>query len=44
VALHTHEFKLEDAEQALLTLGKETRSTRVPICITLHPSAATMTM
>jgi threonine dehydrogenase-like Zn-dependent dehydrogenase len=43
-ALHTHEFKLEDAERALLTLGKETTSTRVPICITLHPSTATMTM
>ena len=43
-ALHTHEFKLEEAAQALLTLGKETRSARDPICITLHPSVATMTM
>jgi threonine dehydrogenase-like Zn-dependent dehydrogenase len=43
-ALHTHEFKLEEAEQALLTLGKEAKNARDPICITLHPSSATMTM
>ena len=38
-ALHTHEFKLEDAETALLTLGKERADGRDPICVTLHPSA-----
>lgn len=43
-ALHTHEFKLEDAETALLTLGKERADGTDPICITLHPSAATMSM
>jgi threonine dehydrogenase-like Zn-dependent dehydrogenase len=43
-ALHTHEFKLEDAEKALLTLGKERADKKDPICITLHPSAATMSM
>lgn len=43
-AMHSHEFKLEDAEQALLTLGKEKESLRDPICITLHPSTSSMTM
>ena len=43
-ALHTHEFKLEDAETALLTLGKERADGRDPICVTLHPSADTMSM
>jgi threonine dehydrogenase-like Zn-dependent dehydrogenase len=43
-ALHTHEFKLEDAEAALLTLGKERADKIDPICITLHPSTATMSM
>jgi threonine dehydrogenase-like Zn-dependent dehydrogenase len=42
--LHTHEFKLEDAEAALLTLGKERPSVTDPICITLHPSTASMSM
>jgi threonine dehydrogenase-like Zn-dependent dehydrogenase len=43
-ALHTHEFKLEAAEEALLTLGKEKPSRREPICVTLHPSTTTMSM
>ena len=43
-ALHTHEFKLEDAEAALLTLGKERKAGPDPICITLHPSASTMSL
>lgn len=42
--LHTHEFKLEDAETALLTLGKELPSPTDPICVTLHPSTATMSI
>lgn len=40
--LHTHEFELEDAEEALLTLGMEVRDSTQPICITLHPDAETM--
>jgi threonine dehydrogenase-like Zn-dependent dehydrogenase len=43
-SMHTHEFKLEDAETALLTLGKERPSAADPICVTLHPTAATMSM
>jgi threonine dehydrogenase-like Zn-dependent dehydrogenase len=43
-ALHTHEFKLEDAEMALLTLGKERQDGREPIAMTLHPDAASMEM
>jgi threonine dehydrogenase-like Zn-dependent dehydrogenase len=43
-SLHTHEFKLENAEQALLTLGRENRGTHDPICITLHPDASTMAL
>jgi threonine dehydrogenase-like Zn-dependent dehydrogenase len=43
-AMHTHEFKLESAEDALLTLGKERQIGKEPICVTLHPSAASMTM
>jgi threonine dehydrogenase-like Zn-dependent dehydrogenase len=43
-AMHTHEFKLEDAETALLTLGREINSPRDSICMTLHPSTTTMTM
>jgi hypothetical protein len=42
--MHTHEFKLESAEDALLTLGKERQIGKEPICVTLHPSAASMTM
>ena len=41
-ALHTHEFPLEQAEDALLTFGKEKPSGVEPICITLHPDRATM--
>jgi threonine dehydrogenase-like Zn-dependent dehydrogenase len=41
-ALHTHEFPLERAEDALLTFGKEKPSSVEPICITLHPDPATM--
>jgi threonine dehydrogenase-like Zn-dependent dehydrogenase len=40
--LHTHEFELSRAEDALLTLGKEKESPVDPICITLHPDASTM--
>jgi len=42
--LHTHEFELNRAEEALLTLGKEKESPVDPICITLHPDASTMTL
>ncbi len=40
--LHTHEFELSDAVDAILTLGKEKQSPVDPICITLHPDVATM--
>jgi threonine dehydrogenase-like Zn-dependent dehydrogenase len=41
--LHTHEFRLADAEQALKIMGKESPSPVEPICVTLHPDASTMT-
>jgi threonine dehydrogenase-like Zn-dependent dehydrogenase len=41
-ALHTHEFKLTDVEQALLVMAKEKPSSIDPICVTLHPEASTM--
>lgn len=40
--LHTHEFDLSHAEDAILTLGREKKSPVDPICITIHPDAATM--
>lgn len=42
--LHTHEFLLDDAEEALLTLGKERLSEETPICVTLHPDRATLSV
>lgn len=42
--LHTHEFLLEDAEEAILTLGKEARSETTPICVTLHPDRSTLSV
>jgi threonine dehydrogenase-like Zn-dependent dehydrogenase len=41
-ALHTHEFKLTDVEQALLVMAKEKPSAVDPICVTLHPETSTM--
>jgi threonine dehydrogenase-like Zn-dependent dehydrogenase len=41
-ALHTHEFKLTDVEQALLVMAKEKPSSIDPICVTLHPEESTM--
>jgi threonine dehydrogenase-like Zn-dependent dehydrogenase len=41
-ALHTHEFRLTDVEQALLVMAKEKASPIDPICVTLHPDASTM--
>ena len=41
--LHTHEFLLEDAEEAVLTLGREKNSNQQPICVSLHPDSSTMT-
>ena len=40
--LHTDEFLLEDAEEAILTLGREKNIDRKPVCISLHPDASTM--
>lgn len=40
--LHTHEFDLSHAEDAILTLGREKPSSADPICITIHPDASTM--
>jgi threonine dehydrogenase-like Zn-dependent dehydrogenase len=40
--LHTHEFALEDAEEAVLTLGRERNLDQHPVCVSLHPDAATM--
>jgi threonine dehydrogenase-like Zn-dependent dehydrogenase len=36
--LHTHEFPLDRAEEALLIFGKELPSDIEPICVTLHPN------
>jgi threonine dehydrogenase-like Zn-dependent dehydrogenase len=41
-ALHTHEFRLTDVEQALLVMAKEKASPIDPICVTLHPEDSTM--
>lgn len=40
--MHTHEFPLERAEDALLTFGKERPDGVEPICITLHPDPRTI--
>jgi threonine dehydrogenase-like Zn-dependent dehydrogenase len=40
--LHTDEFALEDAEQAILTMARERNPERNPICVSLHPEASTM--
>jgi threonine dehydrogenase-like Zn-dependent dehydrogenase len=40
--LHTHEFPLESAEEAVLTLGRERNPDQQPICVTLHPDTTTM--
>ena len=42
--LHTHEFQLDRAEEALLTFGKEVASPVEPIYMTLHPDPSTMSM
>jgi threonine dehydrogenase-like Zn-dependent dehydrogenase len=42
--LHTHEFTLDRAEEALLTFGKELDTPVEPICMTLHPDPSTMSM
>lgn len=38
--LHADEFPLEDAEHAILALGRERDADRNPICVSLHPEAA----
>ncbi len=38
--LHTHEFALDDAEEALQTLGRERNPGERPICVSLHPALA----
>ena len=40
--LHTHEFTLDQAEEALQTLGREINTGDHPICVSLHPDASTM--
>lgn len=40
--LHTHEFTLDQAEEALQTLGREINAGDHPICVSLHPDASTM--
>ncbi|MEC7488386.1 MAG: zinc-binding dehydrogenase [Pseudomonadota bacterium] len=40
--LHTHEFMLDRAEEALQTLGRDQNTKERPICISLHPDASTM--
>jgi threonine dehydrogenase-like Zn-dependent dehydrogenase len=42
-ALHTHEFRLADVEQAILIMAKDKPSPIEPISITLHPDPSTMT-
>ena len=41
--LHTNEYPLTSAEEAILTLGREHNSHEQPICVSLHPDSATMT-
>ena len=40
--LHTNEYPLTSAEEAILTLGREHNSHEQPICVSLHPDLATM--
>ncbi len=40
--LHTHEFELAGAEEAILTLARERNPEQQPICVTLHPDPTTM--
>ena len=40
--LHTHEYPLERAEEALQTLGRERNPEEQPICVSLHPDPATI--
>jgi threonine dehydrogenase-like Zn-dependent dehydrogenase len=40
--MHTHEFLLSDAGRALRVFGRELADPVDPICMTLHPTAATM--
>jgi hypothetical protein len=42
-ALHTHEFRLTDVEDAILIMAKDKPSSVEPISITLHPDPSTMT-
>ena len=35
--LHTHEYDLDDAEEALQTMGRERNPDAEPICVSLHP-------
>ena len=34
---HTHEYALEDAEEALQTMARERNPDAEPICVSLHP-------
>jgi len=40
--MHTHEFTLDRAEEAVQTLGRDQNTEERPICISLHPDASTM--
>jgi threonine dehydrogenase-like Zn-dependent dehydrogenase len=40
--MHTHEFPLDRADEALKVFGRELPSAAEPICMTLHPDPATM--
>ncbi|MDC0033049.1 alcohol dehydrogenase catalytic domain-containing protein [Alphaproteobacteria bacterium] len=40
--LHTHEFTLDRAEEALQTLGRDQNTDEHPICVSLHPDTTTM--
>ena len=40
--LHTDEYELASAEEAILTLGRERNPEEQPICVTLHPDTTTM--
>ena len=40
--LHTHEYILPNAVEALKTLGREQNTHERPICVSLHPDASTM--
>ena len=42
--LHTHEFPLASAEEAIQTLGREHNTDQQPICVSLHPDASTIAM